>query len=226
MAEARYQEAIEEARTRQGLLGAAPLRARASPASSSPTRCSPRPSTAPSASGWSAPATTWRPARRSPCWCGSTRCGCAWRCRSARRPASASASRSSSRSRAIPARYTGRVARISPAISEDNRTLLVEAEVPNADGRLRPGSFAQAEIVIQAARPGRAGARLLHRHLRRHREGDRRRGRQGRREAGQDRPPLGRPGRDRGRRRRRRLRGGRARATSSPASRCKVASWR
>ncbi len=45
-----------------------------------------------------------------------------------------------------PQEHTGRVARISPAISEDNRTLLVEAEVPNQDGRLRPGSFARANI--------------------------------------------------------------------------------
>jgi RND family efflux transporter MFP subunit len=49
-----------------------------------------------------------------------------------------------------PAKHTGRVARISPAISEDNRTLMVEAEVPNADGSLRPGAFARAEIVVQA----------------------------------------------------------------------------
>jgi RND family efflux transporter MFP subunit len=52
-----------------------------------------------------------------------------------------------------PGSYTGRVARISPAISEDNRTLLVEAEVPNGDGALRPGSFARAEIIVQAADP-------------------------------------------------------------------------
>lgn len=50
-----------------------------------------------------------------------------------------------------PGPHTGRVARISPAISEENRTLLVEAEVPNPGGRLRPGSFAKAEIVVQAA---------------------------------------------------------------------------
>lgn len=50
-----------------------------------------------------------------------------------------------------PAKHTGRIARISPAISEENRTLLVEAEVPNRDARLRPGSFARAEIVVQAA---------------------------------------------------------------------------
>ena len=49
-----------------------------------------------------------------------------------------------------PGKHAGRVARISPAISEDNRTLMVEAEVPNADNGLRPGSFARAGIVIQA----------------------------------------------------------------------------
>jgi len=49
------------------------------------------------------------------------------------------------------AKHAGRVARISPSISEDNRTLMVEAEVPNTDGRLRPGSFARAEIVVLAA---------------------------------------------------------------------------
>jgi RND family efflux transporter MFP subunit len=52
-----------------------------------------------------------------------------------------------------PAKHTGRIARISPAISEENRTLLVEAEVPNRDGRLRPGSFARAEIIVQASDP-------------------------------------------------------------------------
>jgi RND family efflux transporter MFP subunit len=42
----------------------------------------------------------------------------------------------------------GRVARVSPAISEQNRTLLVEAEVLNEDGVLRPGAFARADIVV------------------------------------------------------------------------------
>ncbi|HSS78121.1 MAG TPA: efflux RND transporter periplasmic adaptor subunit [Thermoanaerobaculia bacterium] len=50
-----------------------------------------------------------------------------------------------------PGKHAGRVARISPSITEDNRTLMVEAEVPNVDGRLRPGSFARAEIVVLAA---------------------------------------------------------------------------
>lgn len=43
--------------------------------------------------------------------------------------------------------YKGRVARISPAIDEASRTLMVEAEIPNPEGVLRPGSFANASIV-------------------------------------------------------------------------------
>jgi RND family efflux transporter MFP subunit len=50
-----------------------------------------------------------------------------------------------------PRTWSGRVARISPAISEDNRTLLVEAEVANRDGELRPGAFARASIVVEEA---------------------------------------------------------------------------
>jgi RND family efflux transporter MFP subunit len=48
------------------------------------------------------------------------------------------------------AMYRGQVARLSPAISEEDRTLLVEAEVPNEHGQLRPGTFAEAEIVTEA----------------------------------------------------------------------------
>jgi RND family efflux transporter MFP subunit len=44
--------------------------------------------------------------------------------------------------------HRGRVARVSPAISEQNRTLLVEAEVPNQSAALRPGAFAKADIVL------------------------------------------------------------------------------
>jgi RND family efflux transporter MFP subunit len=51
-----------------------------------------------------------------------------------------------------PAVHAGRVARLSPSIQEQNRTLIVEAEVANRDGRLRPGSFARAEIVVEADR--------------------------------------------------------------------------
>lgn len=42
--------------------------------------------------------------------------------------------------------YSGRVARLSPAFQEQSRTLIIEAEVDNQHGRLRPGSFAKAEI--------------------------------------------------------------------------------
>jgi RND family efflux transporter MFP subunit len=42
--------------------------------------------------------------------------------------------------------YEGHIARISPSITAENRVLIVEAEVRN-NGRLRPGSFARAEIV-------------------------------------------------------------------------------
>jgi RND family efflux transporter MFP subunit len=49
-----------------------------------------------------------------------------------------------------PNKYHGRVARLSPSIAEDNRTLMIEAEVPNREGVLRPGAFAKADIVVQA----------------------------------------------------------------------------
>lgn len=42
----------------------------------------------------------------------------------------------------------GRVARLSPAITEQSRTLMVEAEVNNEGGALRPGAFAKADIVV------------------------------------------------------------------------------
>jgi RND family efflux transporter MFP subunit len=51
-----------------------------------------------------------------------------------------------------PAAHAGRVARLSPSIQEQNRTLTVEAEVANQAGKLRPGSFARAEIVVDADR--------------------------------------------------------------------------
>ncbi|MGH9839651.1 MAG: efflux RND transporter periplasmic adaptor subunit [Blastocatellia bacterium] len=42
--------------------------------------------------------------------------------------------------------HSGRIARLSPAFEEQSRTLIIEAEVDNLQGRLRPGSFAKAEI--------------------------------------------------------------------------------
>ncbi|HEY8369965.1 MAG TPA: efflux RND transporter periplasmic adaptor subunit [Thermodesulfobacteriota bacterium] len=49
--------------------------------------------------------------------------------------------------------FRGRVARLAPAIDETTRTLLVEAEIPNERGLLRAGAFARAEIVTEADVP-------------------------------------------------------------------------
>ncbi len=49
-----------------------------------------------------------------------------------------------------PAAYLGRVVRLSPAFEEGSRTLRVEAEVPNERSILRPGSFARAEIQTES----------------------------------------------------------------------------
>jgi HlyD family secretion protein len=45
------------------------------------------------------------------------------------------------------AEYTGKVARLAPALDPQSRTLLCEADIANP-GKLRPGSFARAEIVV------------------------------------------------------------------------------
>jgi RND family efflux transporter MFP subunit len=47
--------------------------------------------------------------------------------------------------------YLGQIKRLSPVITEQNRMLMVEADVRN-NGSLRPGSFARAEIVTNDAR--------------------------------------------------------------------------
>jgi RND family efflux transporter MFP subunit len=49
-----------------------------------------------------------------------------------------------------PTVHQGRVSRISPAIEENSRTLNIEAEVANPSGLLRPGAFANAEVVTEA----------------------------------------------------------------------------
>lgn len=48
------------------------------------------------------------------------------------------------------AKWPGTIVRISPALVEANRSLVVEAEVDNRQGLLRPGSFARAEIVTDS----------------------------------------------------------------------------
>ena len=47
--------------------------------------------------------------------------------------------------------YLGKIMRLSPVIAEQNRMLVVEADVRN-NGKLRPGSFAHAEIVTNDAK--------------------------------------------------------------------------
>jgi RND family efflux transporter MFP subunit len=50
----------------------------------------------------------------------------------------------------VPGRvFTGRVTRVSPAVDVANRTVLLEAEVPNADGLLKPGLFARGALAIR-----------------------------------------------------------------------------
>ncbi|HEX5659865.1 MAG TPA: efflux RND transporter periplasmic adaptor subunit [Polyangiales bacterium] len=53
------------------------------------------------------------------------------------------------------AQYTGKVARLSPALDAQNRTLVIEAELPNP-GDLRPGSFARATIRLGEGEPALA----------------------------------------------------------------------
>jgi RND family efflux transporter MFP subunit len=47
--------------------------------------------------------------------------------------------------------YVGKIMRLSPVIAEQNRVLMVEADVRN-NGTLRPGSFVRAEIVTNDAK--------------------------------------------------------------------------
>lgn len=46
--------------------------------------------------------------------------------------------------------WPGKVVRLSPALDEPTRSLIVEAEVDNSKGLLRPGSFARAEIRTES----------------------------------------------------------------------------
>ncbi|MBK7642500.1 MAG: efflux RND transporter periplasmic adaptor subunit [Planctomycetes bacterium] len=48
-------------------------------------------------------------------------------------------------------RIEGSVARISPELGARNRTLLVEGELQNGSGALRPGSFVRVELVLDGS---------------------------------------------------------------------------
>ena len=48
--------------------------------------------------------------------------------------------------------YSGKVTRLSPTFVEQSRSLVIEAEVNNSGGKLRPGAFAKAEIQTTATK--------------------------------------------------------------------------
>jgi RND family efflux transporter MFP subunit len=43
--------------------------------------------------------------------------------------------------------FKGTVVRISPAVNQRSRAFAIEGEIPNADGRLKPGTFARVRIT-------------------------------------------------------------------------------
>jgi multidrug efflux pump subunit AcrA (membrane-fusion protein) len=49
--------------------------------------------------------------------------------------------------------FSGRIARISPSVSANSRTLTVEAEIPNPGGVLKPGQFATVRILQSRSQP-------------------------------------------------------------------------
>jgi RND family efflux transporter MFP subunit len=43
--------------------------------------------------------------------------------------------------------FAGKVVRVSPAVNQRSRAFAIEGEVPNGDGRLKPGTFARVQIT-------------------------------------------------------------------------------
>jgi membrane fusion protein (multidrug efflux system) len=53
----------------------------------------------------------------------------------------------------VPGRqFPGRVTRVSPAVDVTSRTVVIEAEVPNREGLLKPGLFSRAALVLREDR--------------------------------------------------------------------------
>jgi len=50
-------------------------------------------------------------------------------------------------------KFSGTVARMAHALDPSNRTMLVEVDVPNVDGALIPGSYANVELIGSLANP-------------------------------------------------------------------------
>jgi len=51
-------------------------------------------------------------------------------------------------------KFLGRVVRLSPAIEVQNRSLIIEGEIPNPTGLLRPGSFVEGSIIVNSGAMG------------------------------------------------------------------------
>ncbi|MGZ8900444.1 MAG: efflux RND transporter periplasmic adaptor subunit [Limisphaerales bacterium] len=49
--------------------------------------------------------------------------------------------------------FAGHIARLSPSVSATSRTLMVEAEVQNSSGELKPGQFATVRILLPQSEP-------------------------------------------------------------------------
>jgi len=49
--------------------------------------------------------------------------------------------------------FAGRVARVSPNVSQQSRTLAVEAEVDNGENLLKPGQFATVRVLLAQSDP-------------------------------------------------------------------------
>jgi RND family efflux transporter MFP subunit len=49
--------------------------------------------------------------------------------------------------------FGGRVARVSPSVSQQSRTLTVEAEVENGENLLKPGQFATIRVLLSQSDP-------------------------------------------------------------------------
>src|SRR5436190_19028536 len=43
--------------------------------------------------------------------------------------------------------FTGRIVRIAPAVNLKSRAFAIEGEIPNSDGKLKPGTFARVQIT-------------------------------------------------------------------------------
>jgi hypothetical protein len=180
------QDALEEIRNRQGVLSqrASELEIARQQLQDTVLR---RRSTVPSASGRSPSASTAQPARRCMTIVRTHPLRLQARVPERETPRCSPARRCVSASKATP-HHDGRLERIGAAVDEANRTLPIEAVVPNPNDSLRPGQFATAEIIVSQ----RDAALVVPRDassLRRRAEGAHRSRTAGRRAAHPHRPP-------------------------------------